>query len=878
MAFFQYLYALIIGPIEMVFKIIFSQLNKYIPVSGVCILLLSLVFSLIVLPLYMRADKIQEEAKEDEERLGPTIKHIKQYFKGDERFMILQTFYRQNNYSPLGVLRSSVSLLLQVPFFLAAYRMLHNNTFLMGKGFGPIADLGSPDALLNIGGMAINVLPFVMTAINLISAAIYADKMPMKSKVQLWVMAFLFLALLYNSPSGMVIYWTCNNLFSLVKNIIVKAVSSKKKAKAEKKAEKETAEVSGKKANAYKAVFFFSCLTCAVYLGFYLPMITVASAPEEFVNLYSMTHPMWDVLEATAKGFGLFLLWPSIFYAMSSEKAKKVWAYVMFIGAIAAILNSKLFSIGSGDMTNTLVYKDLSLKVNTANILISLGATLGAAVVGFLLVRFGKNLTPVIAFSAALAFAVLGITNIGKIDAGYREDLRSETSKAELPLSKTGKNVVVIMTDRAIGPMLPFIFNEKREFNTIYDGFTYYHNTASFGTHTNFGVPALLGGYEYTPEQMNSRTDKTLAEDHMEALKLMPTIFTNAGFDATVINPKYAGYQWYPDLSVFDDVKNTKAYSTKYSYLPDEMREGYKEEQTTAFRYNLFGYSLFRSAPVVLQPALYDEGKYNETRIVDPSRLMDQRRSGTSKAEGHEQIFMWDYHALKAMNEMTKVEDGDGNHFVYIGFDTCHDSEFLQEPAYEPADVVNNTKFDNSPQGKIRFILKGDMMWMKNPKDFRNYQCDLATLREIGNWLNYLKEIGCYDNTRIIIVADHGYYIGNFPKLLQQDLGGGLDGEAFAPLLLVKDFNAHGELKTSEEFMTNADTPYIATKGIIENPVNPFTGKAITDEGKKNGITVFHSDHWKVHYNNGTAYKPGDWYFVKDSIWQKENWKYLGNH
>ena len=874
MAFFQYLYALIIGPIELVFKIIFSQLNKYIPVSGVCILLLSIVFSLIVLPLYMRADKIQEEAKEDEERLGPTIKHIKKYFKGDERFMILQTFYRQNNYSPLGVLRSSVSLLLQVPFFLAAYRMLHNNTFLMGKGFGPIADLGAPDALLNIGGMAINVLPFVMTAVNLISAAIYADKMPMKSKVQLWVMAFFFLAFLYNSPSGMVIYWTCNNLFSLVKNIVVKAVSSRKKAKAEKKEEK----ADDKKANTYKGVFFFSCLTCAVYLGFYLPMITVASAPEEFVNLYSMAHPMLDVLEATAKGLGLFLLWPSIFYAMSSIRGKKVWAYVMFIGAIAAILNSKLFSIGSGDMTNTLVYKDLTLKVNTTNILLSLGVTLGAAAAGFLLVRFGKNLTPVIAFSAALAFAVLGFTNIGKIDAGYKEDLRSDTSKAEMPLSKTGKNVVVIMTDRAIGPMLPYILNEKRELKTIYDGFTYYHNTASFGTHTNFGVPALLGGYEYTPEQMNSRTDKTLSEDHMEALKLMPTIFTQAGFDATIINPKYAGYQWYPDLSVFDDLKNTKAYSTKYSYLPDEMREGYKEEQTTAFRYNLFGYSIFRSAPVLLQPALYDDGTYNETRIIDPSRLMDQRRYGTSKAEGHEQVFMWDYYALKSMNEMTKVEDGDGNHFIYIGFDTCHDSEFLQEPEYEPSDVVNNSKFDRSIQGTARFILKGQTMRIQNPKDYRNYQCDLATLRELGNWLNYLKEIGCYDNTRIIIVADHGYYIENFPDLLQKDLGPGLDGEAFAPLLLVKDFNAHGEIQTSEEFMTNADTPYLATKGIIENPTNPFTGKAITDEGKKNGITVFHSEFWKVRYNNGTAYKPGEWFFVKDNIWQKENWKYLGNH
>ena len=878
MGFFQYLYALLIGPIELVFKIIFSQLNKYIPVSGVCILLLSLVFSLIVLPLYMRADKIQEEAKEDEERLGPTIKHIKKYFKGDERFMILQTFYRQNNYSPLGVLRSSVSLLLQVPFFLAAYRMLHNNTFLQGKGFGPIADLNSPDALLNIGGMAINVLPFVMTAINLISAAIYADKMPMKSKFQLWLMAFLFLALLYNSPSGMVIYWTCNNIFSLVKNIVVKLISSKKKAKTAEDSKKSAKPEVKKPDSRYKYVFIFSSLTLAIYVGFYLPMITVASAPEEFVNLYIMAHPMLDILDATCKGLGLFLLWPSVFYAMSSVTGKKVWSYVMFAGAIAAILNSKLFSSGSGDMSNTLIYKDTSLKITTQTILLSLGVTLGAVIVGFLLVRFGKNVTPVIAFSAALVFAVLGLTNIGKINAGYQEDLRSKTSKAEITLSKTGKNVIVIMADRAIGPMLPYIFKEKPELNQVYDGFVYYHNTASFGTHTNFGVPSLLGGYEYTPAEMNKRSDKLLSEDHEEALKLMPKIFTKAGFDATIINPKYAGYQWYPDLSVFDDIENTKAYSTKYSYLPDEMREGYKEEQTTAFRFNLFGYSIFRSAPVVLHKALYDDGIYNETRVIDPSRLMDQRRSGNSKAEGHEQGFMWDYHTMKALGSMTKVEEGSGNHFVYYGTDTCHDSEFLKEPEYEPADIVDNTKFDKSQKGQARFLVKGQMMWMRDAKDFRNYQCNVATLRELGNYFNYLKEIGCYDNTRIIVVADHGYYIENFPDLIQYDIGAQLDGEAFAPLLLVKDFNSRGDLKTSEEFMTNADTPYLATKDVVENPTNPFTGKAITDEGKKNGITVFHSEYWKVHYNNGTAYKPGDWYTVKDSIWKKENWKFLGHY
>ena len=877
MQFFQYLYALLIGPIELVFKIIFSTLHKLIPVSGVNILLLSLVFSLIVLPLYMRADKIQEEAKEAEERLGPTIKHIKKYFKGDERFMILQTFYRQNNYSPLGVLKSSVSLLLQVPFFLAAYRMLHNNTYLLGQSFGPISDLGSPDALLKVGGVTINVLPFVMTAINLISAAVYANKMPMKSKIQLWVMAGLFLVLLYRSPSGMVIYWTCNNLFSLVKNIINRIISSKKKAAAEKKSGKETKAVSVKPDSRYKAVFFFSALTCAVYVGFYIPMLTISSAPEELINLYTMASPMLDILDSVCRGFGLFLIWPAVFYAMATCKGKKILSYVMFIIACSSILNSKLFSTKFGDMSTVLTY-DESPEFTVKAILLSLGVTVLAVALGILIVRFGKNITPVIAFSAALVFVVLGFVNLGKINAGYQEVVRSKTSKAEMTFSKTGKNVVVIMCDRAIGPMLPYIFKEKSQLNKTYDGFTYYHNTASFGTHTNMAIPALYGGYEYTPEEMNKRSDELLAKKHDEALKVMPKIFTSAGYDATVINPKYAGYQWYPDVSVFDEIGNVKAYSTKYSYLPENIKEGYKEERDQVFRHNLFSYSIFRAAPVALQKTLYDGGNYNETRKIDPSRLLDQKRTGNSKSEGHEQGFMWEYYTLQSINEMTKVEEDDSNHYIYFGTDLTHDTEFLKEPSYEPADVVDNTKYDKSPQSQARFLVKGQMMWVRDAKDYRHYQCNMATYMAIGKWLDHLKEIGVYDNTRIIIVSDHGYYIENFPDLIQYDIGAQLDGEAFAPLLLVKDFNSHGELKTSEEFMTTADTPYLATKDVISNPVNPYSGKPITDQGKQNGITIFNSDHWKVHINNGTTYMPGDWYSLKDSIWKKSNWKYLGTH
>ncbi len=872
MQFFSWIYSLIIGPIQLLFGIIFSVLNKYIHIPGVNIMLLSLVFSLIVLPLYMRADKIQEEAREDEERLGPVIKHIKQYFKGDERFMILQTYYRQNNYSPLGVLRSSVSLLLQVPFFLAAYRMLHDNIYLAGNAFGPIKDLGSPDALLTVGSVTINILPFAMTAINLISAAVYANKMPLKSKIQLLAMAAVFLVLLYNSPSGMVLYWTCNNLFSLVKNIINRIVSSKKKVKAEKPA-KEKKEI--KNAPAYKAVFFFGCLTCAVYMGLYLPIMTVAAAPEEFVNLYTVQHPIFDVLDSVAKGFGLFLLWPSIFYAMASKGGRKIMAYVMPMLGVSAILNSKLFSNNFGNMSKHLVYNG-DPEFTVKNILLSLAVTAAGCVICFLVIRFGKMATPMIFFSAALVFCILGLTNINKINEGYKKSARSTSSKAEMTLSKNGKNVVVIMADRAVGPFIPFLFNEKKILKEQYDGFTYYHNTASYSAHTNSAAPGLLGGYEYVPDAMNKRTDKVMPEKFDEALKVMPLIFTKNGYDATLINPKFAGYQWYPDVSVFDGMENVKAYSTKFSYLPEDLKEGYKTENTECFRLHLFCYSLFKSAPVALQSTLYDDGNYNDVRNIPASQLIDQHRNGNSVAKGHEQPFIWDYYTMKAINSFTNIEDDDKNHFIYFGTDMTHDTQLLSVPSYEPTDTVDNTSFDKSPRGTSRFQVKGQMAWVKDSMDFRHYQCDMAALLGIGKWLDYLKEQGVYDNTRIIIVSDHGFHLENFPELMERNFERNLDGESYAPLLMVKDFNSHGRLVTDNTFMTNADTPYLATKDIISNPTNPYTGNPITDEGKKDGVYIYRSDHWNPKNNMGYTYSEGDWFYVNQDIWKIENWKYLG--
>lgn len=112
---------IVIGPLRILFDYIFHLSNSVINNPGLSIISLSLVMNILVLPLYKRADEMQEEARNIEAKLHNGVAHIKKTFSGDERMMILQAYYRQNNYKPTDALKGSVSLLLQIPFFMAAY-------------------------------------------------------------------------------------------------------------------------------------------------------------------------------------------------------------------------------------------------------------------------------------------------------------------------------------------------------------------------------------------------------------------------------------------------------------------------------------------------------------------------------------------------------------------------------------------------------------------------------------------------------------------------------------------------------------------------------------------------------------------------------------
>ena len=222
------LYSIIIAPIEAIVGWVFMFIINKITSIGVigAIYGVSIVINILALPLYNIADSIQEKERQINKKMEYRVKRIKKAFKGDEQFMMLSEYYRQNNYHPLYALRGSLSILIEIPFFIAAYNYLSSSEILRESSFWIFSNLGEPDRFFSfsLGSLTvpINILPIIMTLINFISGYIYTKDATTRDKVQLYALGLFFLVLLYNSPSGLVIYWILNNVFSLVKTIVLK--------------------------------------------------------------------------------------------------------------------------------------------------------------------------------------------------------------------------------------------------------------------------------------------------------------------------------------------------------------------------------------------------------------------------------------------------------------------------------------------------------------------------------------------------------------------------------------------------------------------------------------------------------------------------------
>jgi hypothetical protein len=73
--------------------------------------------------------------------------------------------------------------------------------------------------------------------------------------------------------------------------------------------------------------------------------------------------------------------------------------------------------------------------------------------------------------------------------------------------------------------------------------------------------------------------------------------------------------------------------------------------------------------------------------------------------------------------------------------------------------------------------------------------------------------------------------------------------------------------------MINADTPALAFEGVVENPVNPFTGKPVTGAGKEAAAQRILESDWAISRNDGVFYTEPLWItFEGDNVFDPDAW------
>ncbi|MBR5095725.1 MAG: alkaline phosphatase family protein, partial [Treponema sp.] len=566
----------------------------------------------------------------------------------------------------------------------------------------------------------------------------------------------------------------------------------------------------------------------------------ISSSALEFVDIDKIASPNFYVINTLLQSLGLFFFWFCCVYFLFGKKVQTIAAFLATILLLWSALNAFLFGGDYGNLSRVLIFDkavadSALMKAFNIAVLIVAGAALFAS---FKFFKSEKFIIPLCATSL-IAFLAIGAINMAKIHGEAKEYLsrqvREENAvKPAFHFSKEGKNVVVIMSDRASNVYAQTIMEAMPDLKEAFKDWTLYSHTLSYDSHTLLGAPPLYGGYEYTPLEMNKRDKVPLKEKNNEALLLMPRVFTEqADFSCQAVDLSWANYSWIPDMSICAPYPKIQGFNMEGKYtskwITDHPQNVRPNATSQTIKRNFLWFAFFKECPMFLRESVYDDGAW-----------WSSDRESSDIVE-----YISKYSVLDYLPQLTAFDGNSKGNFTLLQSMATHSSIELQAPDYTPSMKISDKgKFADFPYTIYNPLISSNV----------------AMFKRVAKWMEYLKENGCYDNTRIIIVADHGAGTFNFDnpffygadesslgeladkvdknllplvKSLFSSIKDGYNLDCNHPLLMVKDFTDSAsesprEFTVNDSFMTNADTPYLAFEGIVQKPVNPWTGKAIT--------------------------------------------------
>ncbi len=875
----ELLYLVCIAPLEFCMGHILDWGFDLTKSYGLALIFMSLAVNTVILPIYNKVESWQEEERALKALMAPMEGMIRESFKGQERFAMISTLYRQHGYSQFMTLRASIGVLLQIPFFFAAYHLLSNMEALHGVSFGPIRDLGAPDALVVIGGMSINVLPILMTVVNLVSAFFYTHDLSRRDKIQLYGMAALFLVLLYNSPAALTFYWTLNNVYSLGKNIVEKdwmkrpgwtdfvqriAEQSKKLEVLERPQILIVLAIIG---FALDRVLYLIIQKGKFleYLDFLIPLLqTVMSL---IFILFLLLFLSW-VLQ---KKFSA-LLWTVFAFssvsvcALGMHYQHALWMLIAFLFTTLFYRTGR-FSTVAERLATHFPDKDLHALASKSLLLVALiilaytpsrlmladvsfasSHTFAVLIIGSLLIftvpylvflSTRKELRVIMALFfcllalVAVVYTFFLVRDYGVIDAyifehadkislrwhryvdittgiviltitlplfikkltllnklitvgltmtillcGYSygslllSDSPDPVDKPSAPqkhlrLSRTAPNILVIMLDAFTGDHIDNMIKDHPDLLASYEGFTWYPDTLSTGECTHMSLPSIIAGSNIASYNLNRDDGNSLEEKITMAVDSFFTELHHHGNKPQIVASTKIDYienKNYLSHSIF------KEYAAKYQG-ESQGRAEYIPGIFTA------SYGLFEAVPWSIRKNIYRKGRWFFSGNSTFDRCVEH------------------YSVLVHLSDMTVI-DNDGSSYTL----------FTNELTHLPWSISKDTL---KPVTSDPFPDTIETLEMRDGLVPEHYYAEMAAIKLVGNFLDFLKQENAYDNTFIVLISDHcsgdsqplSATFGNAAPVRAKQTYPGRPNA----LMLVKDFHQRGALRVNDAPLATSD-------------------------------------------------------------------------
>jgi YidC/Oxa1 family membrane protein insertase len=226
-----------LAPLESLLKWFLTIFYKVIPNYGVAIILLTLLVKALTFPLTRKGS----EATLRMQSLSPKIKELQDKYKDNPQKMNAEmaALYKKEGYNPIS---GCLPMLIQMPIFFAMYNLFNTHFDLRGALFisGWIPDLSLPESIWSfapfrlpiLGWSNLRALPFIYVASQLLYGKVTQtpdQQGNAQMKMMLYVMPVIFFFILYDVPSGLLVYWIMSNVLTLIQQLTINKYLAKKK-------------------------------------------------------------------------------------------------------------------------------------------------------------------------------------------------------------------------------------------------------------------------------------------------------------------------------------------------------------------------------------------------------------------------------------------------------------------------------------------------------------------------------------------------------------------------------------------------------------------------------------------------------------------------